>query len=85
METPDDFNITVSIQGKTFTIDGMLLMAEVALHGKPEENQNTQLIEMVRKCAEPADVVAGLSDAQALAVGLKITMRLQQLGKTLAP
>lgn len=81
----DDFNIRVTIQGKEFTIDGMLVMAEVALNGKVEENQNTQLIEVVRKCAEPADLVASLSDAQLLAIGLKITMRLQQLGKALAP
>jgi len=81
----DDFNIRVTIQGKEFTIDGMLVMAEVALNGKADENQNTQLIEVVRKCAEPADVVANLSDAQLLAIGLKITMRLQQLGKALAP
>ena len=81
----DDFNIHVAIQGKEFTIDGMLVMAEVALNGKPDENQNAQLIEVVRKCAEPADVVASLPDAYLLAIGLKVTMRLQQLGKTLAP
>jgi|APGre2960657404_1045060.scaffolds.fasta_scaffold19030_3 hypothetical protein len=81
----DDFNIRVTIQGKEFTIDGMLVMAEVALNGKVEENQNAQLIEVVRKCAEPSDVVAALPDAYLLAIGLKVTMRLQQLGKALAP
>lgn len=81
----DDFNIRVTIQGKEFTIDGMLVMAEVALNGKADENQNAQLIDVVRKCAEPSDLVATLSDAQLLAIGLKITMRLQQLGKALAP
>lgn len=82
---PDDFNIRVTIQGKEFTIDGTLVIAEVQLHGKVEEDENAQLIEVVRKCAEPADLVASLSDAQLLAIGYKITMRLKQLGKDIAP
>lgn len=79
----DDFNLTVAVGSKEFTVDGMLVMAELALSGNEPNNQ--QIITVVRNCLQPAEQAASLSDAEALAVGLRISMRLQQLGKALAP
>ena len=84
MANTDDFNLTVSVGSKNFTIDGMLVMAELALNGGSEPN-NQQIIAVVRKCLEPADQAATITDAEALAIGLRVSMRLQHLGKALAP
>lgn len=84
MATTDDFNLTVSVGPKNFSIDGMLVMAELALCGSNEPS-NGQIIDAVRKCLQPPEQVASLSDAEALAIGMRVSMRLQQLGKVIAP
>lgn len=83
MANTDDFNLTVTVGTKEFTVDGMLVMAELALSGS--EPSNTHIITAVRRCLQPAEHATSLSDAEALAIGLRISMRLQQLGKALAP
>lgn len=84
MEKTDDFNISVSVGSKQFTIDGMLVMAELALASNGEPN-NAQIIDVVRRCMQPSEPGATVTDAEALAIGLRVSMRLQQLGKALAP
>lgn len=79
----DDFNITVTVGSKEFAVDGMLVMAELALAGGEPNNQ--QIIAAVRRCLQPSEQAASLTDAESLAIGLRISMRLQQLGKALAP
>lgn len=83
MATTDDFNITVTVGTKEFTVDGMLVMAELALVGS--EPTNAHIIAAVRRCLQPSEQAASLSDAESLAIGLRISMRLQHLGKALAP
>jgi len=80
----DDFNISVSVGDTQFTIDGLLVIAEVALTGVPEPS-NAQLIEIVRKCVRPKAASDSISDAEALAIGLRVSMKLRDLGKVLAP
>ena len=84
MDPASDFNFTATVNDKQVSVDAMLFMAEMAL-GAPEENQNRQLIEGVRRSVKPTEVAQGLTDAEALALGMRISMRLQQLGKALAP
>jgi hypothetical protein len=80
----DDFTITVQVGQNTFSIDGMLVMAELALVGEPEPS-NQKLIEIVRRCLRPQEAAAAVTDAESLAIGLRVSMRLRQLGKALAP
>lgn len=80
----DDFTITVEVGQNTFSIDGMLVMAELALVGEPEPS-NQKLIEIVRRCLRPKEAAGEVTDAESLAIGLRVSMRLRQLGKTLAP
>lgn len=82
--TTEDFQFTVTVNDKQVSVDGMLVMAEFALSTNGEAN-NAQVIDVVRKCVKPADVAQSLTDAEALALGLRISMRLQSMGKTLAP
>lgn len=84
MSNPEDFNLTVSVGQKQFSVDGMLVMAELALCNNGEPN-NAQIIEVIRKTLNPQEQAASLTDAEALAIGMRISMRLQQLGKALAP
>jgi len=83
MSNTDDFNLTVTVGTKEFTVDGMLVMAELALIGG--EPNNDQIIATIRNCLQPVEQVAGLSNAELLAIGLRVSMRLRKLGKELAP
>lgn len=80
----EDFCFTVRVNDKELSVDGMLIMAELRLSANAEDS-DAHLIAAVRKCVRPADVAQSLTDAEALALGLRIGMRLQTLGKTLAP
>lgn len=81
----DDFQISVTVGPKEFQIDGMLVMAELALNSTGQEPNNAQIIEVVRRCLQPAEEAAKLTDAEALAIGMRISLRLQHLGKVVAP
>jgi hypothetical protein len=82
----DDFIFPVYVGAKQYKIDGMLVMAELALSGSGEMNtDNATLINVVRKCITSDGEPPVLTDAEALAIGLRVSMRLQNLGKGLAP
>jgi hypothetical protein len=80
----DDFNISVQVGEVQFQIDGLLVMAEIALTGVPEPT-NAQLIEIVKRCLRPKNQASAVTDAEALAIGLRVSMKLRDLGKALAP
>jgi hypothetical protein len=84
IDEQDEFTISVRVGDAQFVIDGMLVMSELALSGEPEPS-NAKLIEIVRRCLRPKEAVATVTDAEALSIGLRVSMRLRQLGKTLAP
>jgi hypothetical protein len=82
--TNDEFIISVQVAELQFQIDGLLVMAEIALTGTPEPT-NAQLIEIVKRCLRPKDQAGNVTDAEALAIGLRVSMKLRELGKALAP
>lgn len=81
--SPDEFEIEIIVNGKKFSIDGMLVMSEMMLNNV-EDNNPRQVIEVVRRCISAEDS-AGLTEAQTLAIGLRLIYRLKKLGKELAP
>lgn len=80
----ENFDFTVTVNDKKVTIDGSVVMAEFALLGA-QEPSNAQIMEVMRRCVRPLELLGNLSDAEVFAIYIRVGMRLQQLGKPLAP
>lgn len=80
----DNFDFTVTVNEKKVSIDGSVVMAEFQLLGQ-QEPTNEQIMEVMRRCIRPVEMLGNLSDAEVFAIYIRVGMRLQQLGKPLAP
>ena len=74
-----------SVGDKTFRLDALLVLSELTLAGADKEPTKEQLMAAVRSSVRPAEMAAGLSDAEALALALRVTMSLKHLGNAGAP
>ena len=74
-----------SVGHKTFRLDALLVLSELTLAGAEQEPTKEQLMSAVRASIRPQEMAAGLSDAEALALALRVTMSLKHLGNAGAP
>lgn len=73
------------VADKSYKIDALLVLSELTLSGAEQEPSKEQLIAAVRAAIRPAEAAASLSDSEALALALRVTMSLKQLGNAGAP
>lgn len=74
-----------TVGDKTFRIDALLVLSELTLAGADQDPTKEQLMAAVRSSIRPAEMAATLSDAEALALALRVTMSLKSLGNAGAP
>jgi hypothetical protein len=74
-----------SVGDKTFRLDALLVLSELTLSGADKEPSKEQLMAAVRSSVRPVEVASTLSDAEALALALRVTMSLKNLGNAGAP
>lgn len=74
-----------SVGDKTFRLDALLVLSELTLAGAEQEPTKEQLMSAVRASIRPQEMAAGLSDSEALALALRVTMSLKHLGNAGAP
>jgi uncharacterized protein related to proFAR isomerase len=70
---------------KTFRIDALLVLSELTLVGADQEPTKEQLMAAVRSSIRPPEMAGGLTDAEALALALRVTFSLKSLGNVGAP
>lgn len=74
-----------SVGDKTFRLDALLVLSELTLAGAEQEPTKEQLMASVRASVRPQEMAASLTDAEALALALRVTMSLKHLGNAGAP
>jgi hypothetical protein len=74
-----------TVGDKAFRIDALLVLSELTLAGADQDPTKEQLMAAVRSSIRPAEMAATLSDAEALALALRVTMSLKSLGNAGAP
>lgn len=74
-----------SVGDKTFRLDALLVLSELTLAGAEQEPTKEQLMASVRASVRPQEMSASLTDAEALALALRVTMSLKHLGNAGAP
>ncbi len=74
-----------AVGDKTFRLDALLVLSELTLAGAEQEPTKEQLMAAVRSSVRPQEMGAALSDAEALALSLRVTMSLKSLGNAGAP
>ena len=75
----------LSVGDKTFRLDALLVLSELTLAGAEQEPTKEQLMASVRASVRPQEMAASLTDAEALALALRVTMSLKHLGNAGAP
>lgn len=74
-----------TVGDKAFRVDALLMLSELTLAGADTEPNKEQLMAAVRSSIRPVEIAATLSNAEALALALRVTMSLKQLGNAGAP
>jgi hypothetical protein len=74
-----------TVGDKAFRIDALLVLSELTLAGADQDPTKEQLMAAVRSSIRPTEMAATLSDAEALALALRVTMSLKSLGNAGAP
>jgi len=85
MEADTNFIREYGVADKTFRVDALLVLSELTLSGADAEPTKEQLVTALRKAIRPASDGEALTDAEALALALRVTMSLKQLGNAGAP
>jgi hypothetical protein len=85
MDADTNFIREYGVSDKTFKVDALLVLSELTLAGADAEPNTQQMMSAIRKAIRPASEAEALTDAEALALALRVTMSLKQLGNAGAP
>lgn len=81
----NDFIMDYEVGDKTYRLDALLVLAELALTGSQENPSQEQLIAAIKSAIRPVEQARTLTDAEAFALSLRVTMSLKSLGNVGAP
>ena len=81
----NDFIMDYQVGDKTYRLDALLVLAELALTGSQENPSQEQLIAAIKSAIRPVEQAGTLTDAEAFALSLRVTMSLKSLGNVGAP
>jgi len=81
----NDFIMDYEVGDKTYRLDALLVLAELALTGSQENPSQEQLIAAIKSAIRPVEKAGTLTDAEAFALSLRVTMSLKSLGNVGAP
>jgi hypothetical protein len=85
MQADTAFIHEFAVGDKTFRLDALLVLSELTLAGADQEPTKEQLMAAVRSSVRPPEMGAALTNAEALALALRVTMSLKSLGNAGAP
>lgn len=84
--TPNsDFIGEYCVGDKTLRLDALLVLSALTIHGNVDNPSPEVLIKAVRRAVRPIEEAETLTDEEAYALSLRITMSLKSLGNAGAP
>jgi len=88
MELPlkNGFISNYQVGDKIIQIDELLVFSELSLNGTEGEPESpTKLIESVKKAIRPPELAETLTDGEAFALAVRVSLAIKELGKDIAP
>jgi len=88
MELPlkNGFISNYQVGDKIFQIDELLVFSELSLNGTEGEPESpAKLIESVKRAIRPPESAGTLTDGEAFALAVRVSLAIKELGKDIAP
>ena len=88
MELPlkNGFISNYQVGDKIIQIDELLVFSELSLSGTEGEPESpTKLIASVKKAIRPPELAETLTDGEAFALAVRVSLAIKELGKGIAP
>lgn len=86
MDTKEDQFIKVfQVGDKEYKIDALLVFADMAMSSEAEGPTNEQIILSIKRALRPQSLAETLTDQEAFALSLRVSLSLKNLGKDIAP
>lgn len=88
MELPlkNGFISNYQVGDKIIQIDELLVFSELSLNGTEGEPESpAKLIASVKKAIRPPEIAETLTDGEAFALAVRVSLAIKELGKDIAP
>lgn len=79
-----EFIFDYEVGDKTFRLDALLILAELAINNNHENPTTEHMIAAVKNAVRPIEQARTLTDTEAYALSLRVTMSLKAMGNVFA-